>query len=130
MDQNHFNGSFLGWAHNRCKFLRRTIQFTPVFAHNLQNCDLHHVLKSLQDTNTRNTFSVIPLNDEKFISLTCGFHIWIRSYTNEKGNVRNVYEEIRFVDSCKFMNISLDELARNLPVKKFIYLNNHFASRP
>ena len=37
--------------------------------------------------------------------------VWIRSYTNEKGNVYNVYEEIRFVDSCKFMNSSLDELA-------------------
>ena len=28
------------------------------------------------------------------------------------------------------MNSSLDELARNLPVVKFIYLNNHFATRP
>ena len=56
--------------------------------------------------------------------------VWIRSYTNEKGNVHNVYKEIRFVDSCKFMNNSLDELARNLPVEKFIYLNNHFATRP
>ena len=128
LDHNHFDGSFLGWAHNKCNFLRRTIQFTPVFAHNLQNYDLHHVLKSLQDTNTRNTFSVIPLNDEKFISLT--MKVWIRSYTNEKGNVQHVYEEIRFVDSCKFMNSSLDELARNLPVEKFIYLNNHFATRP
>ena len=128
LDHNHFDGSFLGWAHNKCNFLRRTIQFTPVFAHNLQNYDLHHVLKSLQDTNTRNTFLVIPLNDEKFISLTR--KVWIRSYTNEKGNVYNVYEEIRFVDSCKFMNSSLDELARNLPVEKFIYLNNHFATRP
>ena len=55
--------------------------------------------------------------------------VWIRSYINEKGNARNVYEEIRFVDSCIFMNISLDELARNLP-EKFIYLNNLFASQP
>ena len=128
LDLIHFDGSFLGWAHNRCNFLRRTIQFTPVFAHNLQNFDLHHVLKSLQDANTRNTFLVIPPNDEKFISLT--MKVWIRSYINENGNVRNVSEEIRFVGSCKFMNSSLDELARNLPEEKFVYLNNHFATRP
>ena len=41
-----------------------------------------------------------------------------------------MYEEIRFVDSCKFMNSSLDELAGIPPVEKFICLNNHFASRP
>ena len=56
--------------------------------------------------------------------------VWIRSYTNEKGNVRNVYEEIRFVDSFKILNSSLDELARNLPVEEFIYVDNHLDSRP
>ena len=42
----------------------------------------------------------------------------------------HIYEDTRFVDSCKFTNSSLDELARNLPVDKFIYLNELFASRP
>ena len=55
--------------------------------------------------------------------------MWIRAYTNEKENVRHVYEETRFVDSCKFMNSSLDELAGNLPVEKFIYHKNLFACR-
>ena len=128
MDHNHFDGSFLGWAHIRCNFLRRILQFTPIFTHKLQNYDFHHVLKSLQDTNTRNTFSVIPLNDQNFISRP--MKVWIRSYTNEKGNVRNVYEKIRFVDSFKFLNSSLDELARNLRVEEFIYVDNHLDSRP
>ena len=56
--------------------------------------------------------------------------VWIRLYTNKKGNARYVYEEIRFVDCCNFMNSSLDELPRILPMEIFIYLNNHFASRP
>ena len=38
-------------------------------------------------------------------------------------------KKFRFVDNCKFMNSSLDELARNLHVEKFNYLNNHFATR-
>ena len=59
-----------------CGFLRCTIQFTLVFGHILKNYGLHHVLKSLQETNTRNTFSVVPLNDEKIISLTK--KLWIR----------------------------------------------------
>ena len=59
-----------------CSFLRCTIQFNPVFGHNLKNYGLHDVLKRLQDTNTRNTSSVVPLNDEKNFSLT--MEVWVR----------------------------------------------------
>ena len=55
--------------------------------------------------------------------------VWIRAYTNEKGNFRKIYEEIRSVESCKLTNSSLDKLTRNLPVEKSIYFNNHFDSQ-
>ena len=56
--------------------------------------------------------------------------MWIESYTNEKDHVRHVYEEIRFVDSYKFTNSLLDELAWNLTLENFTYLNFHYMSRP
>ena len=37
LDHCHFTGKFLGWAHTFCNLKRRTINFTPVFAHNLAN---------------------------------------------------------------------------------------------
>ena len=118
----------MGWAHKNCNFLIRTKQFTHVLAHSLQNYDLHHVRRSQQDTNTRNSFSVIPLNDKKIVSLT--MKVWIRSLTNEEGNVSNTYKKTRSVDSCKMIKCSLHELAQNLPMAKIKNLINHFASRP
>ena len=102
------------------------MKFFSVFAPNLQIYYLHHVFKNLQDCNPRSTFSVILLN-EKFSSLT--IKVWIRLYTNEWRYGNHVYEDIRFVDSCKFLISSLDELVRILSLDKFTYLDNHYASQ-
>ena len=90
----------------------------PFFAHNVPNDDLHHVLKSLENTNTRNTFSVVSLKGENLSSLA--LKVWSKSHSNEKQYVRNIYEESAFVDSCKLMNSSLIDLAKSLPVENFI----------
>ena len=42
LDYCHYSGEFLGWAHNTCNLKRRSLNFTPVVAHNLSNYDLHH----------------------------------------------------------------------------------------
>ena len=41
LDHCHFTGEFLGWAHNTCNINRRFLNYTPLFAHNLSNYDLH-----------------------------------------------------------------------------------------
>ena len=50
--------------------------------------------------------------------------------SQQKRHVRHNYEEIRFLDSYKFMLSSLDTLARNLPKDKFVYLDSHFSAHP
>ena len=89
LDQNYFDGSFPGWAGSQQLQHPETYHiFHPYLCSQSSKNRLHHVLKRLQDTNIRNTFLVIPLNEEKFISLT--MKVWIRSYINEKRNVCNI----------------------------------------
>ena len=128
LDHDHFSGEFLGWAHSKCNLLRRRVKFTPIFAHNLSNYDLHFVLKELSACSERNLFSILPLNEEKYISLS--MKVFIRSFTTKNGTIRHVYEEMRFLDSYKFMNSSLDKLAHNLPATNFKLLNNWFRNWP
>ena len=39
----------LGWAHEKRNLARRTVNFTPVIEHNIQNQDLHHKCLALHD---------------------------------------------------------------------------------
>ena len=78
LDHCHFTGPFLGWAHNSCNINRKFLNYTPVFAHNLLNYDLHHVILALQGSNICNTISIIPSTDEKFIAVEIGVLIKMR----------------------------------------------------
>ena len=128
LDHCHFTGKFLGWAHSQCNLKRRNLNFTPLFAHNLTNYDLHHVVLALQSLNEKNTISVVPSTSEKFISLQIGVHI--KATQNKKGVWTNQYEYIRLLDSFKFMNASLDKLVQNLPPDQFSLLEQHFQEWP
>ena len=118
----------MGWAHAQCNLKQRALNFTPVFAHNLANYDLHHVILALKSSNERNTFSIIPSTSEKFISLQIG--VYIKSRQNRKGVWINEYEYIRLLDSFKFMHSSLDKLVQNLPHDQFKMLEDHFGKWP
>ena len=48
LDNCHYSGGFLGWAHPQCDRARRNSNFIPVIGHNIQNYDLHHICLSLQ----------------------------------------------------------------------------------
>ena len=128
LDHCHFTGEFLGWAHNKCNLSRRKTNFTPVFAHNLSNYDLHHVILALQNADPRSIISVVPNTEEKLISLQLG--VLVASKPDQKGILRNQYEYIRLLDSFRFMNTSLENLVNNLPNCEFTLLENHFQNWP
>ena len=128
LDHCHFTGQFLGWAHNNCNINRKFLIYTPLFAHNLSNYDLHHVILALQGSNMRNTISIIPSTDEKFIALE--IVVLIKMRPNKNGVDKPVYEHIRLLDSFRFMPSSLDTLAKNLPANEFIHLENYFSDWP
>ncbi|MEO1764425.1 MAG: DNA polymerase, partial [Cyanobacteria bacterium J06629_18] len=96
----------------------------PVIAHNMAGYDIHHICATINKCNPKNTFSVIPTTDEKYISFS--FSVWVNSFVDKNEVVKNVYEEMRFLDSFKFMPQSLDKLASFLPKDKFIYLESQF----
>ena len=94
LDHCHFSGKFLGYAHTLCNLQRQRTKFSPIFAHNLANYDIHHVIRALKSGSENNTISVIPINEEKYVSLS--LNVWLGSYTTNKGHVRHKYEEMRF----------------------------------
>ena len=70
--------------------------------------------------------SVIPSTDEKYISLSIG--VLIKTIKRKNGSDQKVFEYLRFIDSCKFLNSSLQKLADNLPAEKMSILNKYFAN--
>ena len=59
--------------------------------------------------------SCIPNNEERYISFSK--KISVDTYTNKKGELKNLMYEIRFLDSFAFMASSIESLATNLKDK-------------
>ena len=66
LDHCHFTGKFRGLSHAQCNLKRKTLNFTPLFAHNFANYDLLHVVLALQNMNEKNTILVVPSTRENF----------------------------------------------------------------
>lgn len=128
LDHCHMTGKFLGWAHSRCNISRKNLPYTPVFAHNLSNYDMHHVMKALCKTDSKNLISIVPSTSEKFIALELAF--FIKTVKRKDGRCNNIYERIRLLDSFKFMNSSLEKLASTLPKNEFHLTDKHFEAWP
>ena len=52
--------------------------------------------------------------------------VYIKSYTDKNGKLKKVYENLRFIDSYKFMLSPLSKLVEYLPEEKFFHLENYF----
>ena len=124
LDHCHYGGQFLGWAHEKCNRARRNVNFTPVVGHNIQNYDLHHICLALQSCEPTTTVSVIPSTDEKYISMNFG--VLVETITLDDGKVIKKYENLRFIDSFKIMNSSLERLVDILPRDRFGILASVF----
>ena len=124
LDHCHYSGQFLGWAHEKCNRARRNVNFTPVVGHNIQNYDFHHICLALQSCEPTTTVSVIPSTDEKYISMNFG--VLVETITLDDGKVIKKYENLRFIDSFKMMNSSLEKLVDILPRYRFGILASVF----
>ena len=124
LDHCHYSGIFLGYAHNQCSLKRRTINYVPVIAHNSSNYDIHHLCKNLHEFDSECKIEIIPLTDEKYVTLSIG--VKVNSFTDKRGVSKNVYEYLRFIDSYRFLPSSLDKLVSYLPSESFKILDNYF----
>ena len=112
----HFTGEIFGVAHNSCNLKLRTQTFTPIFFHNLSKYDAHHLLKYIE-IQSEEIMTVIPCNSETYISFS--FFVPVGKSKDDK----LLYEELRFLDSYRFLSGSLDTL---VTTKDYCQLSKHF----
>ena len=123
LDHCHSTGKFFGYAHNECNPKRRTINYTPIIAHNMMDYDLHHIVKAIHIASGTTKFDVIAIKDEKFIALN--FCIFTEKRKRKRGEV-TVREYLRFIDRFIFMPCSLENPVKTLPENKFSLLDSFF----
>ena len=123
LDHCHYSGGFLCWAHPQCNF-----HFFPVIEHNIQKYDLQHICLSPQKCEPTTTINVTPVTDEKNIAMILGVQVDKVERADKK--VVPVYEYLRFVDSYKLFNGSLEKLVESLPESEFGIMESMFAHIP
>ena len=121
-DQCHFTGRYRGAAHNLCNLRYKKPNFTPVVFHNLSGYDSHLFIKNLGFS--EGNIDCIPNNEERYISFTK--RIQVGSYT-KKEETKPLHHQIRFIDSFKLMDTSLDKLVDNLPKDAFNNIKGYYA---
>ncbi|XP_052855203.1 uncharacterized protein LOC128263964 [Drosophila gunungcola] len=108
---NQFTGQYVGPIHKNCKpKYKLSDPFFPVVFHNLSKYDLHLFITKLEGE-----LSPIPCNKELYIALTQTINI----------NSTNRYK-IRYIDSVRFLNSSLEKLASYMEDKDFKILSTKF----
>ena len=95
LDHCHLTGKYRGAAHSICNLQLAinpdTIKI-PVILHNLKGYDSHLILSAAKKRH--GAITCIPNNMEQYITFTIG--------------------DVTFIDSCQFMQSSLDQLVKNL----------------
>ena len=98
-DYCHLTGKYRGPAHHQCninvKDKQKQYNFIPIIFHNFSKYDCHLFFKTLIDEKPDYiNLSVIPKTNEEYISVTYGC--------------------LRFIDSYRFLQGSLDEFSKNI----------------
>ena len=115
-DHCHFTGKYRGAAHNKCNLECRKPLILPVIFHNLQGYDAHLFIKQLAKVS--GDLTSIPTTEEKYIAFSKFVEV-DQYYSKNREKVLFKKFEIRFIDSFKFLQTSLDELV------KFLAKNNN-----
>ena len=103
------SGKYLGNAHNQCIHIaekNNRNHIVPIFFHNLEGYDSHIFINKLINSKKDEKIHIIPHTNEKFMSFN--------------------YGKLKFLDSLKFLQHSLDECAQSLKDKDFIFLKKEF----
>ncbi len=126
-DHCHLTGKYRGASCNSCNLRMRVPKFIPVLFHNLEGYDSHLFVKSL-GYNTNENIRCIPKTDEKYISLSKGAPVG-EIHVDEDGKEYRNAIELRFLDSLKFTQSSLDKLAENLREDQFKALEKEMGTK-
>lgn len=109
-DHCHFTGKFRNVLCNSCNLKRQSQKFLPVFMHGSSNYDNHFIVRELGCDSYK--IGVIPNTTEKFVTF---------SKHTQSGIT------LRFIDTYRFMDRPLSELANNLPKESFNHTKKFFS---
>ena len=105
-DHCHYAGKFRGAAHSICNLRYKTPKKIPVVFHNGSTYDYHFIIKQLAKE-FDSQFECLGENTEKYIT----FSVPIKK---ELDNNKTITYKLKFIDSFRFMLISLSSLVDNL----------------
>ena len=105
-DHCHYTGKFRGAAHSICNLNYKVPQEIPVKIHNGSKDDYHFLMKEIVEE-FKGEFECLAENAEKYIT----FSVPIKK---EHDNDKTIAYKIKFIDSCRFMQIKLPDLVDNL----------------
>ena len=123
----HLSGALFGVAYSKCNLRARTTNFLPVFFHNLSRYDPHHILKRLK-LKVSEELSATAKTDETYISFSIS--IPVGTYKKQSGQLVNLHQSLRFLDSYQFVSESLENLAKTLKKVDFFLLKQFFHNVP
>ena len=107
-DHCHYTGRYRGAAHSKCNLKYSIPNFIPIVFHNLSKYDSHLFIRELARVFNKEDIGCIAENKEKYIS----FYVKINIPIGDSGYYKKV--QLRFIDSLRFMQSSLDGLSSNL----------------
>ena len=109
-DHCHYSGIYRGAAHSLCNLQYKIPSYISVVFHNLSEYDAHMFIIELANCGSR--MGVIAKNKEDYITFLIS--VEVDKYVDKNRVGRSKEIELRFIDSFKFMNSSLDSLVNNL----------------
>ena len=109
-DHCHLTGRYRGPAHLICNLNYKDTRYIPIVFHNLAGYDAHFIIKEVSNA-FEGDINLLPITKEKYISFTK--HVFNTLDRKGKKCIK-----LRFIDSFKFLNASLDKLASFLSKDK------------
>jgi DNA polymerase type B, organellar and viral len=104
---NNYRGS----CHQSCNLLIRRRKMIPIYCHGLANYDGHYLVRMFAKRKFK--MQIIPHNVERYLTIA----VWMNGI------------EIRFLDSVKIFNSSLESVLESLPNEHFILTKLLFPSK-
>ena len=113
-DHFHYTVEYRGAAHNNCNLKYKIPHNIPIVFHNLSGYGTHLFIKELRKRFNKNDVEVTAENKEKYISFDVKIKVKLAGVKYKDGTQAHKNIQLRFIDSCRFMALSLDKLASNL----------------
>jgi len=118
-DHCHLTGRYRGPAHSNCNLNYKDSHYIPVVFHNLSGYDAHFIIKEIA-TAYEGQVDLLPITKEKYISFT-------KNVKSTENKDKKTCIKLRFIDSYKFLNTSLDKLVSFLSKDKLRILQREFS---